>query len=180
MWSPWYVDTLLPASNNQVSIQTQLHHQHHHQPGTGWPPSAQLWRSNETSCYLPGRQCESILTFSRCLNAWLWQQSRKWLSIVLLLNKLCPCIPSVQTLSVLHWGDDSAQTTIEGTSKLHGDWSLECSPRKWRWEADHLRRTLFPQRKLILGGLRHLGMREVAPDTPRDPGRSAVWKCFMN
>ena len=79
------------------------------------------------------------------------------------LNKLCLYFTEGRTLSNLPLRDikvcdDQSVVFPGGTTVRYG--LSEADP--------------FPQRKLILGGLRCLSTREVAPDTPEDPSRSAI------
>ena len=135
-----------------------------------WCPTSKV---KQKLCYLTER-VGKCLTFPRCLTSgsrveWLCAHSGWTLSMcTICTNFVCatvrggPC-PSYQ----------------QGTSKFMVI-DLECSQGEQCQEANCLRQTLLPWRKLIPGGLRCLNMREVAPDTPEDPSRSAVRKSFVN
>ena len=149
MWGPWYVDTLLPASSNQVSIQTQHYHHLVYSccPAPNFESQMKLVFSHwETvwKWYLPGTQAPNF-----------WQQSA--VTLCSFMTNSYPCVSPVQTLSVLHRGEDSAQTTIEGHQSPW--WSIESVPREndserqTVWEGSfsvketHPRRTEIPKHK---------------------------------
>ena len=136
-----------------------------------WCPTSKVeWNL----CYHPEKQCESIWHFP---DAWLRQQSRNWLYYADFGWTLSMCTTCTNFICVTLKGG-LCPNYHQGTSKsvvINPEYSLG----EQQWKANHLR-TIFPQRKLIPGGLRCLGMREVAPDTPEDPGGYAVQNSFMN
>ena len=157
--------------------------QHYHKlVGIMWLPSTWLQKLNDKWCYLPEREWVNVWLLASTQPPDFWQQSEaKWLCLCSIWMNcvlfMWPCLPSAWTLPCpsLRQGD-SAQTTTLGHQGLW--WPIEYSPKEWRQEVDHPWRTLFLWRKFftILGGLRHLGKREVAPDTPEEIEANLQWE----
>ena len=111
-----------------------------------------VWKSSP----LAEKQHANVWHFPGTLLPDLRQQSAVTLSMCTISTN-CICIQKGGLCPIYQWG--TSRSLVNNS---------QCSQGK-QWKEDD-----FLRRKLIPGGLQHLNKREVAPDTPEDPSRSAV------
>ena len=90
----------------------------------------------------------------------------------LIQDELCPCAWPIWIVSVFHRGKDSAQPPMRDIEACGNH--LQCSQGEWWWEADCLWEGPYSAKETHPRRTEMPNTREVAPDTPEDPSRSAV------